>query len=155
MSLRIDPQIVKKIADSVAIFSGMPVDSLRRALDIAEVRQLEAGDVVFREGDIGHSFYVVIVGAVSVKKLRDGKPVVLTTLGVGECFGEMTLVRDASRTATVEAETDCVTLCFERDLIDANPRIAHIIYKNIAAVLAQRLDERTATLADMLGQRMP
>jgi CRP-like cAMP-binding protein len=142
-SLKLDAKIVKKIADSVAIFAGMPHESLLRTLDIADLRQFKAGSVVFNESDVGKSFYVLIVGAVSVQKLRDGHNTVVARLGVGECFGEMALVRDDVRTATVVAELDCAALCFERDRIDAHPQSAHLIYKNIAAVLARRLDERS------------
>jgi len=152
-ALKLDAAIVKKIADSVAIFAGMPHESLLRTLDIAELRQLKSGTAVFHEGDVGKSFFVVIVGAVAVQKMRDGQPVVLATLGVGECFGEMALVRDEVRSATVVAARDSVALCFEREGIDANPQSAHLIYKNIAAILARRLDDRTVMLADMVAQQ--
>jgi CRP-like cAMP-binding protein len=55
----------------------------------------------------------------------------------------MALVRDDVRTATVVAERDCAALCFERERIDAYPQSAHLIYKNIAAILANRLEERS------------
>jgi CRP-like cAMP-binding protein len=142
-SIKLDAQIVKKIADSVAIFAGMPHESLLRTLDIAELRQFKAASVVFNEGDVGKSFYVIIVGAVSVQKKRDGQDVVVARMGAGECFGEMALVRDDVRTATVVAERDCAALCFERERIDAYPQSAHLIYKNIAAILANRLEERS------------
>jgi hypothetical protein len=48
------------------------------------------------------------------------------------------------------AQTDCVTLCFERAKIDAYPSISAVIYKNIAAVLARLLDERNISLTDLL-----
>ncbi len=145
-ALKLDAHIVKKIADSVAIFAGMPQESLLRTLAIAELRQFKSGSVVFAEGDVGHSFFVLIVGAVTVQKMRDGQPVVLARMGVGDCFGEMALVRDDVRSATVVAVRDCTALCFERERIDAHPQSAHLIYKNIAAILARRLQNRTETL---------
>jgi CRP-like cAMP-binding protein len=149
-SIRLDPQIVKKIADRVAIFSHMPQDALLATLGIGEVIPLRAGDLLFREKDIGSSFYVVITGTVAVQKMHHGKPMVMATLGMGECFGEMALVRDDVRSASIVAQTDCVTLCFERAKIDAYPSISAVIYKNIAAVLARRLDERNISLTDLL-----
>jgi CRP-like cAMP-binding protein len=74
---------------------------------------------------------------------------------VGECFGEMALVRDDLRTATVLAQVDCVTLCFQRARIDAYASIASVIYKNIAGVLARRLDERNSSMADRMVQDSP
>jgi CRP-like cAMP-binding protein len=75
--------------------------------------------------------------------MHEGRDVVLARMGAGECFGEMALVRDDIRTATVVAERDCAALCFERVHIDAHPQSAHLIYKNIAAILAKRLEERS------------
>jgi CRP-like cAMP-binding protein len=149
-SIRLDPLIVKKIADRVAIFSHMPPDALLATLGIGEVIPFRAGDLLFREKDIGSSFYVVITGTVAVQKLHNGHPMVVATLGMGECFGEMALVRDDVRSASVVAQTDCVTLCFERAKIDAYPSISAVIYKNIAAVLARRLDERNISLTDLM-----
>lgn len=151
-AIRLDPQLVKKIADRVAIFSNMPQDALLATLGIGEVCPFRTGDLLFREKDTGSSFYVVITGTVAVQKLRDGKPVVMASLGVGECFGEMALVRDDVRTASVVAQTDCVTLCFQRDKIDTYPSIASVIYKNIASVLARRLDERNISLTDLMAK---
>jgi CRP-like cAMP-binding protein len=149
-TIRLDPQIVKKIADRVAIFAHLPHDGLLAALALGEVQPYKAGEVLFREKDLGNSFYVVIVGAVDILKEREGRSVRVASLGVGECFGEMALVRDDVRTATVMAQVDCVTLCFQRARIDAYASIASIIYKNIAGVLARRLDERTTSLADRI-----
>ena len=82
--------------------------------------------------------------------MHHGKPMVMAILGMGECFGEMALVRDDVRSASIVAQTDCVTLCFERAKIDAYPSISAVIYKNIAAELARRLDERNMSLTDLL-----
>jgi CRP-like cAMP-binding protein len=152
-SIRLDPQIVKKIADRVAIFSHMPQDALLATLGIGEVIPFRAGDLLFREKDIGSCFYVVITGTVAVQKSHNGKPMVMATLGMGECFGEMALVRDDVRSASVVAQTDCVTLCFERAKLDAYPSISAVIYKNIAAVLARRLDERNISLTDLMAKQ--
>jgi CRP-like cAMP-binding protein len=154
-TIRLDQQIIKKIADRVAIFAHLPQDGLLAALALGEVQHYRAGDVLFREKDLGRSFYVVIVGAVDVVKEREGRAVRVASLGVGECFGEMALVRDDLRTATVLAQVDCVTLCFQRARIDAYASIASVIYKNIAGVLARRLDERNSSMADRMVQDSP
>jgi len=145
-TIRLDPQIVKKIADRVAIFANLPHDVLLAALALGEVQPFRAGDVLFRENDLGQSFYVVIVGAVDIIKGRGGQAVRVASLGVGECFGEMALVSDDARSATVTAQVDCVTLCFQREKIDAYTSISSVIYKNIAAVLARRLHDRTKAM---------
>ena len=73
-------------------------------------------------------------------------------MGTGECFGEMALVRNDVRTATVVALRDSVTMRFERERIDANPASAHMIYRNIARILSSRLDDSSVMLADLVVQ---
>jgi len=151
-SIKLDAQIVKKIADRVAIFANMPHDALLATLGLGEVCQFKAGDLLFREKDLGSTFYVVLTGTVDIQKLRDDKPIVMASLSVGECFGEMAMVRDDVRTASVVAQTDCVTLCFQRSKIDTYPSISSVVYKNIAGILARRLDERNISLTDLMAK---
>ncbi len=150
--MKLDPAIVEKIAQRVPVFAGMSADCLMHTLGTADHYPVKAGDPVFKEGDMGSAFYVLIAGQVSVQKQRNGDNVVLAQMGTGECFGEMALVRNAVRTATVVAIRDSVTMRFERERIDANPQSAHVIYRNIARILAARLDESSVTLADLTVQ---
>jgi CRP/FNR family cyclic AMP-dependent transcriptional regulator len=56
------------------------------------------------------------------------------------------------RSATVRATRDTVLMRFYRELIDAHPDSAHVIYRNIARILAGRLDESSELLAGLVGQ---
>jgi MFS family permease len=70
-----------------------------------------AGETVMREGDLGDRFYVIESG--SLAATFQGRP--LSTMGPGECFGEIALLRDVPRTATVTAVEDSVLQALERD----------------------------------------
>lgn len=153
VNMKLDSSIVQKIAQRVPVFAGMTPDCLMRTLATADHYPLRAGDAVFNEGDMGSAFYVVIAGEVSIQKQRNGESVVLAQLGTGECFGEMALVCNDVRTATVVAVRDSVTMRFERERIDANPESAHIIYRNIARILSTRLHESSVMLADLVVER--
>jgi CRP-like cAMP-binding protein len=148
-ALKLDPAIIQKIAQKVPIFAGMSQPCLLDTLATGEHFTVQAGEAVFREGDMGNSFYVLIAGDVVVEKIRDGKPVELTRLGPGECFGEMALVGNDVRSATVRATGPLVAMRFYRELIDANPESASAIYRNIARILAGRLGESSVMLADL------
>ena len=140
-AIKLDPAIIQKIAQKVPIFAGMSQPCL--------LATLATGEAVFREGDMGNSFYVLIAGDVVVEKLRQGKPVELVRLGPGECFGEMALVGNDVRSATVRATAPVVAMRFYRELIDANPESASAIYRNIARILATRLGESSMVLAEL------
>jgi TusA-related sulfurtransferase len=74
------------------------LEQLARGLDPAQVA---AGAVVFRQGDVGDRFYVVEDGVAEV--IGDGG--LITTLGPGDAFGEIALLRRVPRTATIRART--------------------------------------------------
>lgn len=154
-TLKLDPAILQKIKQKVPIFSGMTPECLMSTLAVAEYFPVKAGDVVFNERDIGDSFFVLIAGEVLVEKTSGGKTVELARLSAGNCFGEMALVGNHLRSATVRAVDDVVTMRFYRELIDSNPESAHIIYRNIASILATRLDESSVMLADLVVQKSP
>jgi len=89
--------------------SPITLDALARALDRV---QFAAGDVVVREGDESDRFYVIESGTVRVTA-ADGH--LLRVEGPGEYFGEIGLLRDVPRTATITAADDLVLLALDRD----------------------------------------
>jgi CRP-like cAMP-binding protein/predicted MFS family arabinose efflux permease len=95
----------------IEIFKPLPppvLESLAHALVPVRV---EAGREVFREGELGDRFYIVADGEVEV--VQDGEVVNLT--GPGGFFGEISLLRDVPRTATVRAKTEVELRALERD----------------------------------------
>lgn len=72
------------------------------------VRWYNAGDVILREGAVGDTAYLIERGRVAVTKDLHGQPIVLGLLGVGEIFGEMSLIDEAPRSATVTAMEETV-----------------------------------------------
>ena len=93
------------------IFSVLPQPALERVARNAVPVHADAGKIVIREGDAGDRYYAVASG--SVDESRAGTHV--STLGPGEEFGEIALLRDVPRTATVIATTDSQLLSLHRD----------------------------------------
>lgn len=148
-ALKLDAQMVQKIRQRVPIFGGMSPEHLMQTLAMAQHVAVPAGAKLFHEGEAGDAFFVLLSGEVRIEKQTQGRVVELTRLGPGHCFGEMALVGKKERSATVRALKDCNVMRFERAQIDANPAIAHIVYRNVAAILASRLKSSSDRLVDL------
>lgn len=95
-----------------ALFEPLPPSALERLARNSVPVQAPSGSVVIREGDVGDRVYVIAEGETEVTSA--GRHV--ATLGPGGYVGEIALLRDVPRTATVTATTDVRFLCLERDV---------------------------------------
>jgi CRP/FNR family cyclic AMP-dependent transcriptional regulator len=102
-------------------------------------KELQAGTVIFQEGEEGDQMFIVQGGRVKVSRLIGGKEHMLAVLGKGDFFGEMALVTRERRTATVTTLEPVRLLAFNREgflnMINKNPKIA----LNIIDKLCRRL----------------
>jgi CRP-like cAMP-binding protein len=91
------------------IFAGLPASRLEAAARQLVPMPVTAGDVVVRQGEAADRFYLVDTGSYRVTEAQDGAaPALVNELGPGDVFGEIGLLRDVPRTATVVAATDGV-----------------------------------------------
>lgn len=86
----------------VPLFSGFSEDELRRVADLSRIVELPAGTVITRTGDPGESFFVIVDGRVSVRTPAGTE----SQLQPGDFFGEMSLLDEEPRSATITAATD-------------------------------------------------
>jgi CRP-like cAMP-binding protein len=89
-----------------------------RALGVGR-EHFEAGEVIVREGDPGDRLYVVMRGEVAAVRQGPRGETPLRTLGPGEAFGEIALIRAMPRTATVRSRTAVDLLTVDRDAFQA------------------------------------
>jgi hypothetical protein len=104
---RLDASSAKDLAlvqllGQISIFAPLPESAIEHLASSLTARAFPAGDVVFSQGDHGDGFYIIESGQVDV--LTDG--ISVATLGSGDYFGEIALLRDVPRTATIQALTD-------------------------------------------------
>jgi MFS family permease len=125
-----------RILVSVPIFAPLSGGSLEHLATRLVPLRVEAGTVIVQEGDTGDRFYIVAEGEVEVT--QSGAP--LTELGAGGYFGEIALLRDVARTATVTAHTDVVLYALDRDdflaAVTGHPQSAEAAETVMAARLA-------------------
>ena len=117
------------------LFSDLSKDELAQLAKATEDLEVEAGRVLCREGELAQEFFVIIEGEAQVTK-GDQQ---LGTLGDGDFFGEIALIVDIPRTATVTATSPVRLLVVTdrafRGLIEEMPSIA----TKVLQVLGERL----------------
>ncbi len=89
-----------------------------RLLQGGEQRRHSAGSVICREGEKGDEFYVVISGRLKVQADDFGNAKDIAALGPGAFFGEMAVVGNQPRSATVTVEQDAELLAFGRAIVE-------------------------------------
>lgn len=128
-----DPTL-EKLAQ-VELFEGMSPKELEAIHEHAKEMTFNAGDVIGAEGERGGRFHLILDGTVSVEVHGEDRPV----LGPGDSFGEMSLVDDAPRSATLRAETDVSTLSISgfnfRPMLVEHPQIALKLLQQLSARL--------------------
>jgi CRP-like cAMP-binding protein len=116
---------------------------------VITLSRYEAGEVIVQENDFGETAYVIEQGQVEVSKELDGQNVHLAYLGAGETFGEMSMIDEKPRSATVTAVTETVVSEIRRDdffnSFQTDPKVALTLLK----VLFERLREAHAMILQL------
>lgn len=117
-------------------------------------RRVKKGEVLFKEGDLGHELYLIREGTIIVSKPVTGRvEQVLARLGIGEIFGEMSLFDESARSATVQAEVESVLYCLDRDglrrLIETRPHAAAAFLFRLVQVFVSRLRATSDLVAEV------
>ena len=128
-----------KLVRHVPLFSQCTKRELTEIAGIADEIDLRDGKVLIREGERGREFFVLLDGSAEVTK--DGRHI--NTLGPGDFFGEIALISNSPRTATVTATSPVHTLVITdrsfRRLLDESPEIQ----RKVLVALAERLAPAT------------
>lgn len=136
----------------IPLFADLPANELDRILSVLNVKKLIDREILFREGDTGEHFYLVMAGELEVLMAAGQmEELQLNIMRAGEHFGEMSLILPGGhRTATVRARGDATLLSLSRvqflDLTQKYPELS----TSMVRVLSQRLDNtNTQTFHDL------
>jgi CRP-like cAMP-binding protein len=117
---------------ALPLFAGFDERELEQVTESAALRTAEPGDVLAREGASGYTFFVILDGTVDID--RGGR--FLETLGPGDFFGEMAIVGEGRRNATVTAASPVELLVLFgtefRSLEQEHPAAAERIRQKVA-----------------------
>jgi signal transduction histidine kinase len=149
---------VKGFVHNLSLFSELSDSDMDRLIGLAEEVVLEPGDVLMEEGDPGDALYVVLDGDFEVSKRSGNQDVVLAMRGTGEVLGEMALIEDLPRSATVTAARRSKILKITKEvfqtLIGSSPSAALSVLHTMSARLRNtesmlRQNEKMASLGTL------
>jgi NTE family protein len=119
------------------------IKSKMTRVDVAE------GKVVFREGEYGKKYYIIEKGEVSVSAInKKGEEIQLTTLREGDQFGEMAMLTDARRTATIKTLTNCKLLYLGKKEFDILIQNNSVVAFELSKILSKRLSSTINMLTE-------
>ena len=122
---------------NLPLFAGMDDAALAELRQSAEEVELDAGSYLFREGDPAHCLYVLRAGRVQVVQGPAGSEVVVRELGRGEVIGELGLLIDAPRSASIRAVRDSTLVRLTKAQFDkiADARVLGALVEELATRL--------------------
>jgi len=154
----------------ITLFKDLPVEKIQKILNIMRKVVYSENETIMREGDSGDTMYIILEGTVEVVKslvigdLEDedvGKNKVFTRLDGKNhhaVFGEIALLEELKRTATIKAITNCVLYEIRRDdfikLTEDDHELGYHILLSLARIVSARLrkaDEETVKLTTALS----
>jgi CRP/FNR family transcriptional regulator, cyclic AMP receptor protein len=114
------------------------------------IKTFKPGDIVIKEGSKGSSAYVILSGSAKITKQVGAREITVASISEGQVFGEMGLIEDKPRSATVCAETALKTRVIDRErfniLLKENPSVLIPIMKS----LFERLRQASEMLAESI-----
>lgn len=125
------------------LFRGLSTEEVREIVRVCDQRTIEAGERLFGQGEMARALFMVQSGEFEVSASTDfGGDLVLAHLGPGAVVGEMALLEGGSRSATVEALSECVVFELSHEAFNAlRAKKRHAAYKlilNLATTLGDR-----------------
>ena len=134
-----------------ALLDGVPEEVRRRVLAGARLRRFARGEVVFHEGDPGDTLHLIAKGRVAIRATTAlGDTATLAVLGAGDFFGELALLEERPRTASVVALEKTETLALHRDDFDQMTHDYPSVHAFLAHVLGRQVRRLTGQVMDAL-----
>jgi CRP-like cAMP-binding protein len=144
------------LLSKVSIFSQMTAKDLERIAEHARIQEFRQGELIIKEGERDNRLFIVISGQVeAVKRLGQRDEKRLGAFGPRAYFGEMAMIDDLARSASVVAKEDTQVLCLEQ--LDLQKEVAEhpAMAVELLQVMSRRLRAAEKFIVNTLGSFLP
>ena len=140
---------------NIPLFDKLKADELRVIVKWMNLIEINKGEILFKEGDKGNYVCFIIEGTLDViKESVTGESVAITALSKGRSIGEMSVIDDFPRSATIKARTEGKLVILTRKnfelMLEEYPQIGIKILKSISRLLSLNLRKTSSRLADYM-----
>ena len=148
MTLEEDVELLR----TIPLFAKIEPSKLKLLAFTSQRLTFKPGDSLFHQGDVGDALYIIVEGDAEVLVDAPGGPMTVATMGKNDFVGDIAVLCDVPRTATVTAKSELITMRISKELffqlVCQFPQIAIEIMR----VLAHRLDVTTRQLQDAVSK---
>jgi CRP/FNR family cyclic AMP-dependent transcriptional regulator len=148
-------QVIEFLMDA-PLFGDLSETELSHLVHAMQIREFEAGEWIFREGEPGEAWYVICMGEVEVIKQSTTGERVIALLSRRACFGEMAILDGSPRSASVRTVSKTLAFRFPRSnfgrLLDDGNLAAYKLVHQMALVLVSRQRRTTSHLVELMSR---
>jgi len=139
------------VLKNIPLFADIKDEILEKIFDLVQKRVYKRNNIILMEEDVGDTLFILNEGSVKITRLSDdGREVILSILGDGDFFGEMSIFDGESRSANVIALEDSKVFILKRgdflDLLEKHPKIAIALLQEMTVRL-RRSDQQIEGLS--------
>ncbi len=140
--------------NQIPLFQALNSEELQEILSISKIKNYQAQEIIFRQGEIGNSLMIVQSGTIEIFYYDGQQSHVITRFEKGDFFGELALIDHLQRSANARALTNVEVLVLDRESFDLlrkqKKSSAYQLLKMIAFELCLRIRESNEQVEDLL-----
>ena len=139
----LDIESIFSILNKISIFGGLSDKQLYSVFKLLQKVSYSAGEYIFKQGEAPGHIYIIRSGKVKIVINAEGTPLEIIEFGVGQCFGETSVIAIQSHSASAIASEDTELIVLSRtallSIFDSDKKLFGILILNIAREACRRL----------------
>ncbi len=150
-SLAISSDYKRSLLEGLDLFNGVRPDDIQNLLQRCDRRDVKKGEWLLSPGQKNDYVYIVLSGSLNIHVGSEDAPA-LTTMGVGACVGEMSIIEDRDPSAYVIAAEATHLLLIHQSVLWDMVNASHEFSKNLLVVMSERVRSHNKAIADSYGK---
>ncbi len=149
--IEFEQDLMKKLRKLYSFFSNFEDEELLKILRVSERSFYKEGAIIFQEGSLANCLFIIIQGSVRITAKVGDRDEELALLSSGNCFGEMSLLDEAPRSASAVANEDCLVFSISEVILrNTDPFLCLKLFKNLAVELSRKLREADEKIKELI-----